>query len=200
MTRKPLPKVIRRTPAGLQRIAGRAFADDEILTTPNVSGRAPVNAEPELPISASPAANDAHSETAVRAALFAEKRRLFARKIVDQHKTYAAMGGLAPIPIVNIAVLTAIIMRMVKRLSELYGLPYQRDRTRSAIIGLMAGAAPTGFGAMAASTLAFIVPGPGFVGLAVSAVTAGALTQGIGLIFVEHFETQAHSTRPAKSK
>jgi hypothetical protein len=29
------------------------------------------------------------------------------------------------------------------------------------------------------------------VGLAVSAITAGAMTRGIGLVFVEHFETGA---------
>jgi uncharacterized protein (DUF697 family) len=197
MTRKPLPKVIRRAPEELHRIAVRAFADDEIPTTPDVSGRQPVDAEPELPISSSPPAYDTRSATAT--AWFVAKRRLFARKIVDRHKAYAAMGGLAPVPIVNIAVLTAIIMRMVKRLSQLYGVPYQRDRTRSAIIGLMAGAAPTGFGAIAASTLAVVVPGPGFVGLAVSAVTAGALTQGIGLIFIEYFETEANSTGLAAS-
>lgn len=200
MTRKRLPKVIRRTPEELRRIAVHAFADEGILTTPDVSRREPVDAEPELSISSSTPANDAHSEAATRAAWFAAKRRLFARKIVDRHKAYAVMGGLAPVPIVNVAVLTAIIMRMVKQLSELYGVPYQQDRTRSAIIGLMAGAAPTGFGAMAASTVAFVVPGPGFVGLAVSAVTAGALTQGIGLVFVEHFETKAHSPRLAENK
>jgi uncharacterized protein (DUF697 family) len=200
MTRKPLPRVIRRTPEELRRIALGASADDGIVTTPDLAGRQPVDAEPELPISSSPPANDTWSATAMRTAWFVAKRRSFARQIVDRHKAYAAVGGLAPVPIVNIAVLTAIIMRMVKRLSELYGVPYQRDRTRSAIIGLMAGAAPTGFGAMAASTLAFIVPGPGFVGLAVSAVTAGALTQGIGLIFVEHFETEAGTTGLAPSK
>lgn len=189
MTRKPLPKVIRRTPDQLQRIAVHAPPDDEVSATRRPLSSQAIDAEPELAISSSPPANDA-SERSVRPAWLAAKRRSFARKIVERHRVYAAMGGLAPVPIVNIAVLTAINMRMVKRLCEMYGVPYQRDRTRSAIIGLMAGAAPTGFGAVAASTLAVIVPGPGFIGLAVSAVTAGALTQGIGLIFLEHFESE----------
>jgi uncharacterized protein (DUF697 family) len=191
MTRKPLPKVIRRTPEDLHRIAVGAAAEDAVFAIQRIPVRQTNDAEPELAVSSTPPANDAPSEASMRAAWLVAKRRLWARKIVERHKAYAVMGGLAPVPIVNIAVVTAIIMRMVKRLSEVYGVPYQRDRTRSAIIGLMAGAAPTGFGAMAASTLAFVVPGPGFVGLAVSAVTAGALTQGVGLIFVEHFETAA---------
>jgi len=35
------------------------------------------------------------------------------------------------------------------------------------------------------------MPGPALVGLAVSAITAGAMTRGIGLVFVEHFESGA---------
>jgi uncharacterized protein (DUF697 family) len=121
----------------------------------------------------------------------AVRRRTAARKIVDRHKTYAAMGGLVPLPIVNIAGVTAINMRMVKQLSDLYRVPFQRDRTRSTIVGLIGGAVPTGLGAATASTLGFAVPGAAFVGLAVSAVTAGALTRAIGLVFLESFETGA---------
>jgi uncharacterized protein (DUF697 family) len=82
-------------------------------------------------------------------------------------------------------------MRMVKQLSDLYGVPFERDRTRAIIIGIMGGAVPTGLGTVAASTLVFAVPGSALVGLAVSAVTAGALTRGIGLVFLEHFENAA---------
>ena len=113
------------------------------------------------------------------------------RKIVERHKTYAAIGGLSPLPILNVAGVTAMIMRMVKQLSELYGAPFERDRTRSLVIGIMGGAVPTGLGTVTASTLAFAFPGSGVVGLAVTALTAGALTRGIGLVFIEHFESAA---------
>jgi uncharacterized protein (DUF697 family) len=196
MTRKALPKVIRQPSEDLHRIAGRAVARDEVLGTRSVPIRHTTEAEPELAISLDRPANDQPSETSSRAVWFVAKRRSFARKIVERHRVYAAMGGLAPLPIVNVAVLTAIIMRMVKRLSALYEVPYQRDRTRSAIISVMAGVAPTGFGAMAASTVALVVPGPGIVGLAVSAVTAGAVTHGIGLVFIEHFESETLSRMP----
>ena len=62
---------------------------------------------------------------------------------------------------------------------------------RAIIVGLIGGAVPTGLGVTTASTLAFAIPGPALVGLAVSAITAGAMTRGIGLVFVEHFETGA---------
>lgn len=191
MTRKPLPKVIRPTNEELQPLAGRRFAIGDGLAAKGEPVLHPIEAEPELAISSTRPANDPQPERSSQTVEFVAKRHSFARKIVERHRFYATMGGLAPLPIVNVAVLTAIMMRMVKQLSGLYQVPYQRDRTRSAIISLMAGAAPTGFGAIAASTLAFVVPGPGVVGLAVSAVTAGALTHGIGLVFVEHFEKES---------
>jgi hypothetical protein len=74
-------------------------------------------------------------------------------------------------------------------LSGLYEAPFERDRTRSLIVSLIGGAVPTGLGTAAASTLAFVLPGHALVGLGVSAITAGALTRGIGLVFLDHFES-----------
>jgi uncharacterized protein (DUF697 family) len=78
---------------------------------------------------------------------------------------------------------------MVKLLSDLYGIPFERDRARAIVVGLMGGAMPTGLGAVTTSTLFYIVPGSALVGLAVSSITAVACTRSIGRIFVEHFET-----------
>lgn len=103
------------------------------------------------------------------------------------------MGGLFPLPIANVAGVTAIIVRMVKALSDLYEVPFERDRTRSFVIGLMGGAVPTGLAAATASTLVFVIPGSGFVGLAVSSITAASFTRGIGLFFVERFENKTMS-------
>jgi uncharacterized protein (DUF697 family) len=120
----------------------------------------------------------------------AARRRALARRIVERHRNYAAVGGLVPLPAANIASVTAVNLRMVKQLSEVYGVPFQRDRTRSLIIALIAGAAPTGAGLAAASTLMWIVPGGLIWGLGASAITAGALTRGIGMVFVDSFEAE----------
>jgi uncharacterized protein (DUF697 family) len=79
----------------------------------------------------------------------------------------------------------------VRQLSELYQVPFQRDRTRTAIVSLIGGAAPSGFGLATSSTLMWIVPGGVLVGLGVSALAAGALTRAIGEVFVESFENGA---------
>jgi uncharacterized protein (DUF697 family) len=199
MRRKPLPKAITRSLANLQKIAAGFAADQQ--------GRVPRHAvkfdavEPE-PI---PEAASKPVEESQRAQIrqtdtpdpLAARRRAFARRIVERHRNYAALGGLVPLPAANIAGVAAINLRMVKQLSELYGIPFHRDRTRALIIALIAGVAPTGAGLAASSTLMWIVPGGLVWGLGAAALTAGALTRGIGAVFVESFEATVAAQRPS---
>ena len=201
MRRKPLPKAITRSIANLQQIAAGFAADEQGRVPPQVT-REPrsmafdtVEPEPKTEpqsmsdIASAPQGADAPQPKSRAADPLAARRRALARRIVDRHKNYAAVGGLVPLPAANIASVTAVNLRMVKQLSELYGVPFQRDRTRSLIIALIAGAVPTGAGLAASSTLMWIVPGGLVWGLGAAALTAGALTRGIGLVFVDSFET-----------
>ena len=194
MKRKPLPKAITRSIANLRGIAA-GFARDEQGRVPrHLTAFDAVEPEPHsMPdISIKPTRQDApaHPSKSRVADPLAARRRALARRIVERHRNYAAVGGLVPLPAANIASVTAVNLRMVKQLSEVYGVPFQRDRTRSLIIALIAGAAPTGAGLAAASTLMWIVPGGLIWGLGASAITAGALTRGIGMVFVDSFETE----------
>ncbi len=69
-------------------------------------------------------------------------------------------------------------------------MPFDKDRTRAMILGIMGGAVPMGLGATTAATLAFVFPAGALVGLGVCAMTAGALTRGIGLVFLDSFENE----------
>ncbi|MGZ3307084.1 MAG: YcjF family protein [Xanthobacteraceae bacterium] len=206
MSKKALPKAIRR------------MTDDtpEVIVVPGANGQheTPVPpASPTEPSSDRVAANPAQVSHVVGAApvqaassptpavlvrpdsmgaaIDATGRRSQALKIVERHAVYAAVGGIIPVPIANVASVTAVIVRMVKVLSDLYGTPFERDRARAIVVGFMGGAMPTGLGAVTTSTLGYIVPGSGLLGLAVSSVTAVACTRSIGRIFVEHFESGA---------
>jgi uncharacterized protein (DUF697 family) len=190
MTRKPLPKAIVR-PLDSLRVARGAALDAPLPAPQPALPHDAVEPEPALRVSSAPIANDAAPDVSPAAQQFAARRHALARKIVERHRTFAAVGGLLPLPIITVAGIAAINLRMVKQLSDLYGVPFQRDRTRAIIVGLIGGAVPTGLGVTTASTLAFAMPGPALVGLAVSAITAGAMTRGIGLVFVEHFENGA---------
>lgn len=112
-----------------------------------------------------------------------------AERIVRRHATIAGFGGIIPVPIVNIAGITAVILRMVRMLARLYGVPFERDRARSVVISLLGGTLPTGLGVAASSTLIYLVPGSNLVAMAVSSISAVACTRAIGYIFIDHFET-----------
>jgi uncharacterized protein (DUF697 family) len=221
MTRKQLPKAINRTADNVHTLAASIVPDEvapEPAPRQPVTQPAPAfnKTEDELAVSSAPIANDSAPSAAAPSPAapyapkasaapgasapprawplpnaMAAKRHAFAHKIVERHRTFAAMGGLLPLAVVNIASVTAVNLRMVRQLSELYQVPFQRDRTRSIIVSLIGGAAPSGFGFAASSTLMWIVPGGLFVGLGVSALTAGALTRAIGQVFVEGFENDA---------
>jgi uncharacterized protein (DUF697 family) len=198
MTRKPLPKAIVR-PLDSLRVARGAALDAPLPAPQPALPHDAVEPEPALRVSSAPIANDAAPAISPAAQQFAAKRHALARKIVERHRTFAAVGGLLPLPIITVAGVTALNLRMVKQLSDLYGVPFQRDRTRAIIVGLIGGAVPTGLGVTTASTLAFAIPGPALVGLAVSAIAAGAMTRGIGLVFVEYFENGALPLTTAKT-
>ncbi len=138
-----------------------------------------------------PAKMAAKTATKTPVAPDAAHRREWAQDIVQRHAAYSVVGGIVPLPLVNAASVTAINLRMVKVLSELYGVPFVRDRARAVIIALMGGIMPTGVGALTTATLLYIIPGSSLIGLAMSSVTAAACTRGIGRIFVEHFESGA---------
>jgi uncharacterized protein (DUF697 family) len=187
MNKRRLPKAITRPPRHLREIPLESVADQDadwapersavvvgMTLVPNVSSGPP---EPAL----APAPR-------LPAKPRLERRLLRAHAIVERHATYSAAGGLIPLPIANVGSVTAIIVRMVKMLSRLYEVPFERDRARAIVVGLMGGAVPTGLAAVAASMLQSIVPASGIIGLAVSSVTAVASTRSIGLVFIEHFE------------
>lgn len=186
MTRKQLPKAIKPTAAADLRLIG---AETETQSSPHRGGsHQPAEPRAEVWVPSPPPANDPLPVTPSLSQPQAEIRLREAFKIIERHKLYAGLGGLVPMPAVNVVSVTAVILRMVKSLSDLYGVPFERDKTRSIVIGLMGGAAPTGLGAATASTLAFAAPVAGAFGLAVSTVVAASLTRRIGISFVERFE------------
>jgi uncharacterized protein (DUF697 family) len=204
MTRKQLPKVITRQTEDLRLIVGKAQANKASVARRPSPDNA-VAAEPALAIASPPApADDSTANPPAKLPThgpdrsdpgqsLAAKRRSLARKLIERHGAYAAVGGLSPLPIANVAGVAAVVVHMLKQLSTLYGVPFERDRTRSLVISLVGGAVPTGLGTAAATTLGYIIPGAAFAGLAVSALTAGALTRSIGLVFVESFERESDS-------
>ena len=116
-------------------------------------------------------------------------RKRMAVATVERYANWAAVGGALPVPIANATAVTALMVRMIQSLSKLYGVPFEKNRTRAAVVGLMAGMLPTGLATVAASAVTYFVPGYGLLGLAASSVTSSAYTRHIGRLYIEQFES-----------
>ena len=185
MNKRKLPKVIRHTTGYVRRMRVGSDADQDANRKTD-EGCAVVGTA--LPVSSVPSERPRVAVMPARSELHSKRRLSQAHAIVERHATYSAAGGLIPLPIANVASVTAIIVRMVKMLSRLYDVPFDRDRTRAIAVGMVGGAMPTGLAAVANSTLQYLVPASGIIGLAVSSIAAVGITRNIGLVFIEHFE------------
>jgi uncharacterized protein (DUF697 family) len=193
MTRKQLPKAIKPAGSGLHYSPGEAGTEAPLpqsVTAKPTTPKESVQVEAEIWPPTPPPANDSFLVLPPLSQGEAERRLQQAFRVVDRYKMFAGLGGLVPMPAVNVVSVTAVILRMVKVLSDLYGVPFERDKMRLIVLGLMGGAAPTGLAAATATTLSFAAPLAGAFGLVVSTVAAATLTRRIGLYFVERFEAE----------
>jgi uncharacterized protein (DUF697 family) len=195
MNKKKLPKAI-RLPDDSGAVSGvlelpepSSLKAHESAEIPATNGHADTVANESAELDPGPE-EKASSRALTRVAASGSRRRL-AEAVVERHANYSALGGVIPLPIVNFGVVTAIIVRMVKALTDIYGIPFEHDRARAIVLGLIGGLAPTAASTLTASTLFYLVPGSNILGLAVSSVTASACTRKIGAVFVEHFEKGA---------
>src|SRR5713101_2083222 len=67
-----------------------------------------------------------------------EQRDDAASKLVDRFSLWSGAAGLIPVPLVDIAAVGGVQMQMLRRLSEIYGVPFSDNRGK-AIIASLAG-------------------------------------------------------------
>ena len=118
-----------------------------------------------------------------------EERKEFANKLVDRFAVWSGVAGFIPMPIVDVLAIGGLQIQMLRRLSQIYGVPFS-DNSGKAVIASLAGTMiPTSSGIGAASTMKFVpVLGTITAGFVLPALSAGA-TYAIGRAFVQHFET-----------
>ena len=110
--------------------------------------------------------------------------------IVRRHLAWAIGGGLIPVPIVDIAAVTAIQVDMIKQLCALYNVEFSEAAGKSWISTLAVNSA-THIGA----SIFKAVPGVGTIGggLMMGGLSA-ATTYGIGQVAIRHFEAGGDMT------
>jgi uncharacterized protein (DUF697 family) len=116
-----------------------------------------------------------------------ENRDEIASKLVDRFSLWAGGAGLIPIPIVDIATVGGVQLQMVRRLSQIYGVPFSENRGKSIIASLAGALIPATSGMGFASVLKAVpLVGTPIGSLMMPALSAGA-TYAIGKVFIQHF-------------
>ncbi len=107
-----------------------------------------------------------------------------AEKIIRSHMLWSAGSGLIPIPLVDLAAVTALQVGMLEQLAEVYGVRFSQSsgkRFVSALVG-------TGVASVGASAIK-LIPGLGsFLGGGAMALSAAASTYGVGQVAIRAFE------------
>jgi uncharacterized protein (DUF697 family) len=109
--------------------------------------------------------------------------------IVKKHAMMTAGAGLVPVPLVDVAAIATLQVRMVSELAKHYDLPMNRESGKTAVAALVGSLAPLAVAPGLCSLFLRRVPvfGTVFCLFTVSA-SASAATYAIGHLFIRHFE------------
>ena len=111
-----------------------------------------------------------------------------AQEVVKRYALYAAGAGLIPIPLADFAAITALEVKMLRDLGEMYGVPFSQETVRPIVASLIGGYSATriGYGVGGSMMKSLPVIGQALGLLTVPAFGAG-LTYAIGKVFIQHF-------------
>ena len=118
-----------------------------------------------------------------------DTRDEFASKLVGRFSVWAGAAGLIPLPLVDVVTVAGVQLQMLRRLSEIYDVPFTENRGKSVIASLAGSMIPASSSLGAASALKMIP----IIGMGVSAFMMPTLSAGatylIGKVFIQHFRS-----------
>src|SRR5262245_23094365 len=120
-----------------------------------------------------------------------QERDEAASKLVDRFSLWSGAAGLIPIPIVDMAAVGGVQLQMLRRLSEIYGVPFSENRGKSIIASLAGAVIPASTATTTAVGVGSMVKSFPGVGTAIGALTMPVLSAGetyvISKVFIHNF-------------
>src|SRR5215212_307105 len=135
--------------------------------------------------------SDTAEETSEIVEMTEEERDLLASQLVDRFSLWSGAAGLVPIPLVDVAAVGGLQLVMLRRLSELFDVPFSENRGKSIIASLAGSVLPASTATSSAMTVGSLMKGLPGIGWAVGALTMPVFSAGatwvIGRVFIQHF-------------
>src|SRR5713226_1791403 len=91
--------------------------------------------------------------------LTAEQREEQASQVVDRFSLWSGAAGLLPIPIIDVAAVAGVQLQMLRKLSDIYGVPFADNRGKSVIASLAGAIIPASTATTTAMTFGSLIKG-----------------------------------------
>jgi uncharacterized protein (DUF697 family) len=118
------------------------------------------------------------------------KRAAEAAQIVRRYAFWSAGAGVIPIPYVDLAAVTAVQLRMLADLSHHYGVESDETKTEAVLTSMLGTLAVFTMGSHGIpGNLIRALPLLGPVAILSKPFLSGAVTFGLGNVFITHFES-----------
>lgn len=118
-------------------------------------------------------------------------RDQMAAQVVSNYTAWAAVAGIIPVPVVDVVAIAGFQLQMLRRLAQVYGVPFSQNWGKSAIAAVVGSVLPVSVASPVATGIGSLLKGFPVVGGVVMSVTQPALsatsTYLIGKIFLQHF-------------
>jgi uncharacterized protein (DUF697 family) len=113
-----------------------------------------------------------------------------AEKLITHHMGWSALAGFVPVPIYDFAAVTGSQLHMLKKMSEIYDVPFRDEAGKKIIAALISTLGAAAIGKALAASLIKSIPVIGTAtGLLLMPALASASTYALGHVFIKHFET-----------
>ena len=120
-----------------------------------------------------------------------ERRDEMAAQLVDRFSLWSGAAGLLPLPLLDVAAVGGVQLIMLRRLSEIYGVPFSENRGKALIASLAGSVLPASTATTSAMTVGSLMKGIPGIGWTVGALTMPVISAGatwvIGKVFIQHF-------------
>lgn len=111
-------------------------------------------------------------------------------EIVKKNMLWSGGAGLLPIPLVEFVALSGLQVKLIKELSDHYGVPFRQDLAKSIVLSLVGSLGGMKIAQILATSSLRAVPiaGPMISALSLPAMSAG-VAYAVGKVFIAHYET-----------
>jgi uncharacterized protein (DUF697 family) len=114
-----------------------------------------------------------------------------ASQLVDRLSLWSGAAGLIPLPLVDVVAVGGVQLHMLRRLSEIYGVPFSENRGKSILASVAGAVIPASTATTTAMGVGSLMKGLPGIGTAIGALTMPVVSAGatyiIGKVFIQHF-------------